>query len=127
MVTACVEAVDDRDVCKGVWPVCEDKVNLVLCVTIGWDPCPTPVGTLLEHCVHDLQLVPYGEVDQGITSGVACAQSVGTSAEFWHVALSSFGFEVTHNDVVVGFVVVDEVVNFLIDSVHFLIGMAWCW
>ena len=32
-----------------------------------------------------------------------------------------------HNDVVVGFVVVDEVVNFLIDSVHFLIGMAWCW
>ena len=35
MVTACVEAVDDRDVCKGVWPVCEDKVNLVLCVTIG--------------------------------------------------------------------------------------------
>ena len=38
--------------------------------------------------------------------------------------LSSFGVEVTHNDVVVGFVVVDEVVNFLIDSVHFLIGMA---
>ena len=41
-----------------------------------------PVGTLLEHCVHNLQLVPYGEVDQGITSGVACAQSVGTIAEF---------------------------------------------
>ena len=28
MVTACIEAVDDRDVCKGLWPVCEDKVNL---------------------------------------------------------------------------------------------------
>ena len=35
MVTACVEAVDDQDACKGVWPVCEDKVNLILCVTIG--------------------------------------------------------------------------------------------
>ena len=53
-------------------------------------------------------------------------QSIGTSAEFWCVALSNFGVEVTHNDVVVGFVI-DEVVNFLIDSVHFLIGMAWCW
>ena len=83
MVTACVEAVDDRDVCKGVWPVCEDKVNLVLLCDhwVGsmsnacWD-------SLLEHCVHDLQPVPYDEVDQGITSGVACAQSLGTSAEF---------------------------------------------
>ena len=104
MVTACVEAVDDRDVCKGVWPTCEHKVNLILCVTIGWDPCPTPVGALLEHCVE------HCEVDQGITSGVVCAQSVGTSAEFWRIALSNFGVEVTHNDVVVGFVVVDELI-----------------
>ena len=49
---------------------------------------------------------------------------VGTSAEFLtHCPVPVFGVEVSHNDVVVGFVVVDEVVNFLIDSVHFLIGM----
>ena len=40
MATACVEAVDDGDVCKGVWSVCEDKVNLVLCVTIAPDTRP---------------------------------------------------------------------------------------
>ena len=126
MVAACVEAVYDCHICEDVWFVGDDVVDLVPRSAVGRDPGPASVQSLLEECVHDLQLVPFTEVDKGVASAVSGPETVASGARLSRFSRSDFGVEVAHDDVIVGSAVGDEAVDVLVDFFYFLVGVVGC-
>ena len=126
MVTARVEPVNNRYLCKNMRFVREDVVDLLFYGPVYGNLCPTPAGWLLEKCVHDFQLTPFRKIGEAV-SAIACAKPKRTFAGLWWFTRANFGVEVAYNDVKMGFAINDVVIHVVINYIYFFISMASCW